>query len=81
MTSVTESEPDISSDEYVSKYPVLARLTRDILVVLISIVIGCVRRLLVCVVCYMLSDILLSVICYLLTVLLVVCYLSWQKMI
>jgi hypothetical protein len=43
--------------------------------------IGCMRRLLVCVVCYMLSDILLSVICYLLTVLLVVCYLLWQKMV
>jgi hypothetical protein len=43
--------------------------------------IGCTRRLLVCAVCYMLSDILLSVICYLLTVLLVVCYLLWQKMV
>jgi hypothetical protein len=29
----------------------------------------------------MLSDILLSVICYMLTILLVVCYLLWQKMI
>jgi hAT family C-terminal dimerisation region len=38
MASVTESEHDISSDEYVSKYLVLARLTRDILVVPISIV-------------------------------------------
>jgi hypothetical protein len=43
--------------------------------------IGCARRLLVCVVCYMLSDILLYVICYLLIVLLVVCYLLWQKMV
>jgi hypothetical protein len=43
--------------------------------------IGCARRLLVCAVCYMLSDILLSVIYYLLTVLLVVCYLLWQKMV
>jgi hypothetical protein len=35
--------------------------------------ISCARRLLVCAVCYMLSDILLSIICYLLIVLLVVC--------
>jgi hypothetical protein len=34
--------------------------------------IGCVRRLLVCVVCYMLFDLLLSAICYLLSA---VCYL------
>jgi hypothetical protein len=43
--------------------------------------IGCARRLLVCAVCYMLSDILLYVICYLLTVLLVVCYLLWHKIV
>jgi hypothetical protein len=43
--------------------------------------IGCACRLLVCDVCYMLSDILLSVICYLLTVLLVVCHLLWQKIV
>jgi hypothetical protein len=43
--------------------------------------IGCARRLLVYDVCYMLYDILLSVICYLLTILLVVCYLLWQKMV
>jgi hypothetical protein len=43
--------------------------------------IGCAHRLLVCDVCYMLYDILLSVICYLLIVLLVVCYLLWQKMV
>jgi hypothetical protein len=43
--------------------------------------IGCARRLLVCAVCYLLSDILLSIICYLLIVLLVVYYLLWQKMV
>jgi hypothetical protein len=45
------------------------------------VTIGCAHRLLVCVVCYLLSDILLYVICYLLTVLLVVCYLLWQKIV